>query len=1008
MKRNLRLMAMLWPIVTIMCLEARAQSPDVSGAVPPGTDTTSNVQDTITIEEVQVNTGYQRLPKERATGSFVQIDNELLNRSVSTNLLERLDGITNSVLFDKRGAKPRIQVRGLNTLTQHMSEPLIVVDNFPYEGDIGDINPNDVENITVLKDAAASSIWGARAANGVIVITTKRGAFNKPGRVHFNSNVTIMERTNLFDRPEPGPKDIIEMEKFLFDKGYFDAQIADRTGFPALTPVVEILAAQRDGRLSEQEAMAELGRLSENDARKDFEKYIYRPAVNQQYNAGISGGAGNISYYLSAGVDKNIEELVGNTYDRVSLRSTTTYRPYKTLTVEIGLGYTEHRDINNSLGGYGSAAYKFGSRTMPNYHSLLNEDGGANSIDLDYRALFTDTAGNGMLLDWKYRPLDEMAVQDRSSRGRAMTGNLAINYEIAPFLVADVRYQYQQTQRTDRDYYSGENFYARNLINLFSVPDGGEMRYGVPNDGILDLTTTGIQSHSIRGQLNFENTYGLHSINAFAGGEARQAMNAANMYRTYGYSDVLTTSNVDYVNRLPTFAGIAGNILVPNNAWFSDITNRYISVYANAGYSFRSTYHVTASVRKDASNLFGVKANRRGVPLWSAGVKWDIAKERFYRISAFPYLAFRATYGYGGNVNTGMSAYTTIEYRSANEQPTNVPYAIISQRPNPNLRWEKTRTINMALDFREKEGSVSGSIEYYFKKSTDVLGMEPLDPTVGTASLLTNSAHINGEGLDVQLRFSMFKRRPVHWNLSTNFNYVTYKVTRYLTERSMLGYASSGGLISPFVGYNPYLLVSHRWAGLDPETGDPMGYVGGEISKDYRELLRNPGEEQVIHGPALPPFFGNIINTLTYKQLALSFNITWRMGHYTRLSSVNYGNLFATGNPHIDYLRRWQTPGDEKYTDVPSLVYPNPSVNRDSFYGDAEVNVINSSSIRFTDIRLSYDFTIPRLATNLRLYGYLSNLNVMLWKANDKGIDPEYPEGLLPNKSMAVGLAFDF
>src|SRR5690606_10723837 len=217
------------------------------------------------------------------------------------------------------------------------------------------------------------------------------------------------------------------------------------------------------------------------------------------------------------------------------------------------------------------------------------------------------------------------------------------------------------------------------------------------------------------------------------------------------------------------------------------------------------------------------------------------------------------------------------------------------------------------------------------------------------------------------------------------------KVTRYLTERSMLGYTGSGGLISPFVGYNPYLLVSHRWAGLDSETGDPMGYVRGEISKDYRELLRNPGGEQVIHGPARVPYVGNIINSVTYKQLALSFNITWRMGHYTRLSSVNYGNLFATGDPHIDYLRRWQKPGDEKYTDVPSLVYPNPSVNRDSFYGNAEINVINSSSIRFTDIRLSYDFAIPRLATKLRLYGYLSNLNVMLWKANDKGIDPEYP-----------------
>jgi TonB-dependent SusC/RagA subfamily outer membrane receptor len=230
-----------------------------------------------------VSTGYQKISKDKSPGSFVKIDNELVNRRVSTNIIDRLEGITSGLIFNKN-VNPNlnqssISIRGRTTIYGNPN-PLIVVDNFPYTGDINNINPNDVESITVLKDADAASIWGAYSGNGVIVITTKKGKYNQPLKLSINSNVTVGQKPDLYYTPDLSSSDFIDVEQLLFDKGFYNLKEADPS-HPVISPAVEIMIKKRDQVISADEAKEQLNQLRTQDKRKDLEKYFYRSSVNQ-------------------------------------------------------------------------------------------------------------------------------------------------------------------------------------------------------------------------------------------------------------------------------------------------------------------------------------------------------------------------------------------------------------------------------------------------------------------------------------------------------------------------------------------------------------------------------------------------------------------------------------------------------------------------------------------------------------------------------------------------------
>src|SRR5690606_14880483 len=320
----------LLAVLMSMCLYAVKQV-SAQTAEPAATaviDTTTSIRDTLALEEVQVSTGYQRIPKERATGSFVHIDKKLLNRKVGTNVLDRLDGITSGLIFNSSSTSDElISIRGRSTLLgREAAMPLIVVDNFPYEGNIENINPNNIESITVLKDAAAASIWGARSGNGVIVITTKQGRRNSPLSIEFNANTTIGQKPDLLSlRTALTASDYIDVETELFRKGYYDSDLSNTNSWPAITPVVELLDRHRKGEVDSSALSAYLTGLRQLDVRNDYLAHVYRKSIKQQYALGIRGGTPRNAYSFSLGYDNNDDFIFRNGYKRITLNANNTY-----------------------------------------------------------------------------------------------------------------------------------------------------------------------------------------------------------------------------------------------------------------------------------------------------------------------------------------------------------------------------------------------------------------------------------------------------------------------------------------------------------------------------------------------------------------------------------------------------------------------------------------------------------------------------------------------------------
>ncbi|WP_017260194.1 SusC/RagA family TonB-linked outer membrane protein [Pedobacter arcticus] len=965
-----------------------------------------------TLQEVVVRTGYQKLNKERTTGSFEQVNQQLLNRSVGANILDRLEGVTGSLLFDRRDKeKPRLQIRGLSTLYA-TPDPLIVLDNFPYEGAIENINPNDIESVTVLKDATAASIWGARAANGVIVISTKQGNYSQALKLSLNINTNIAGKPNLMDLQQLDTRNYMAFQKDLFNKGYYDSELNNQSTYSPVGEYIELLAAERGGTMSSQAAITGTEVLQNRDVRRDFEKYLYRNTLAQQYALSMSKGTAGMKYLLSLGYDKSQSNLKGNGSERLSIRFDHHLKMTKRWELESQVYFVANQNENNSPGGYGS--YKTGNRALLPYTQLADEEGSPLAVEKTYRQSYLNSS-NSQLLDWNYRPLEELGLANNAQKGRDLKINLAGLYQIANGIKAELRYQYGNVQLNGYELNSADSYFARDLINQFTQISGTTVSRPIPIGGILDENTQLVQHHSIRGQVSFEKRYGTaHELSAMLGAETRQVNTEGRGDRTYGYDDAHLSYNlVDYLNNYNYYVNGSGRI--PDGRSMVSLTDRFVSFYTNASYSYKKRYTLYASARKDVSNLFGVKANNRGIPLWSAGAAWNISDEDFYSSKWLNYLKARFTYGFSGNLPSGQSASTLLTWYSATGTRNNLPYAVVSTPPNPNLRWEKTGMLNMGLDFALWKHRLWGSVEYYHKQVSDLLGHQDLDPTTGVLSMLTNTAHMKANGFDLNLQ-SRNIEGVFNWQSQFLFSTVKNTVTRYLATPSVYAtsYVGNANTVLPFEGKQPYMVISYPWGGLDPQNGDPIGVdANGLASKNYRDLVGNSllSDGMVFHGTPLPHFFGALRNTFSFRNVSLSANIAYQFAYYFRRNTISYYDFMQFGDAHPDYLLRWQQSGDELHHTVPSMVYPGNQY-RDDLYARSAVTVEKGDHIRLRDLRLSYSLQkkqLPKLPfQQVEIYTYLADLNVLLWKANKAGIDPDFINGMKNPMSIALGIRTNF
>lgn len=961
-----------------------------------------------------VSTGYQTIPKERITGSFAQpLKNEYENR-VAPDVISKLNGITSGLVFNAntlttQGGKPDINIRGRSTIFAN-DQPLIVVDNFPYSGDINNINPNDVESISVLKDAAAASIWGVRAGNGVIVITTRKGKNNQALKIGFNANLTVFNRPDLNYNPNQlDASSYIGLEQYLFGKGFYDASLANTSSYPVISPVVSLLAANRAGTVSTNDLNTQLNVLRNIDVKDQLSKYFYQKATNQQYAINLSGGSDKAIYYFSAGYDHDLASVKDNSNQRFTLNSQNTFFITPKLEVNAGINYIRtNTQFDNTL-------TQTARRLFP-YSQIADKDGNPLPISYNYNQTFIQNSATTGFLDWTYYPLKELGATDNTTKTSDARISTGIKYTFIPGLSAEVKYQFENTQSDNRIYQSQDTYATRDYINTFSVVNNGVVTgYNVPLGGILNLSRGNTISNNVRGQLSYSNHWSDNDLVAILGYELSQTTGESNQSILYGYNnDLATFTNIDAIDSFNTYP--TGSQSIYSGLGVQSTIVRVRSSFANIAYNYKDRYTVSGSARIDGTNYFGVSTNQKNLPLWSAGFKWDISRESFYKLDWLPVLALRTSYGYNGNLIQSITGITTFQYYS-NATYTNYNYALISNIGNPDLRWEKTGIANIGVDFGTKNGNIAGSLEYYFKRESDLLGFKNFPENSGITQLEGNFSNMKGSGYDLSIT-SHNTKGNLKWNTTLLLSHATDKVTSYDVQPYSYQLAGSG-TGAPNINRPVFGVYAYKWRGLDPATGNPIGFVNGSPSQDYSAITVNtPVQDLVYEGPARPTYFGGLNNSFSYKNFRLTFQVNYKLGYYFMAPALNYSTITTSGaflRVNNQFNDRWQVPGDEKRTNVPSLVYPFSS-SRDQFYKYSEVNVESGDHIRLQDITLSYDFTkstyhrLPFAA--LQLFIYANNVGI-IWRKNNKGLDPDAvpttDNTTMPvPRSIAIGIKGNF
>ena len=965
------------------------------------------------LDEVSIlSNGYQFIPKERASGSFTLMDSTLLNRRVSTNILDRLEGVTSGVIFNKNtiGNTPSISIRDRSTIFAN-TNPLIVVDNFPYDGDITNINPQDIASVTILKDAEAASIWGSRAGNGVIVMTTKKGKFNQKPVFNFNSNVSVGGKPDQYYREQLGNKEYMTIEQLLFDKGRYNSKI--NSGYASLSPAVEVMLMRRKNEITEQRKSAMLDSIAMHDNRRDLDRYLYRNSITQQYQINMTGGGIYNKYYVSAGYDKNLGSKVINSSNRytVNASSTTSFLKNRAQ-FTTGLLFSSN---NNQIKG---SDYQ----PIYPYESIADQDGNALAVtDGTLRLSYVDTAGNGKLLDWHYRPLDELQERYHTFLSRLTNYkiNLGLDYIIIPNLSFAVNYTFDKGINEYNENQKADSYYTRNLVNSFTEINRttGSIVNPIPPGDIFVNGNNSYSSHYGRGQLTYKNEFSKkHAINGIAGYEIKDYENTQSYITLYGYDPATATNlntSINPVKYFPFYYN-SSTSRIPMSISNSGTIDRYISYFANTSYTFDQKYILSASTRKDQSNLFGVKSNQKGVPLWSAGLAWNLSKEDFYKFNRLPYLKLRATFGYNGNVDKTTSAYlTTQSVNGGNDW--GMPILQVNNPPNPSLRWEKVKNVNIGIDFGTKDNRITGSIDYWIKDGIDLIGQSPIAPQTGVSIFTGNSANTRSKGIDAILNTLNIDKPGFKWQTVFLFNYNTDKVICYKANRSTNPEVVSANYSNPLEGYSYYSIFSYKWMGLD-STGDPQTLLNGSLSKDYASISNsNNLTDLVYNGTSRPRYYGSLRNTFQYKSWELSLNIIYKCGYYFRRLSLNNLNLYQ-GTGYIksyqqpDYTLRWQHPGDEKITNVPAMLYPAKK-SRDDIYTYSEILIEKADHIRLQDVRLDYQVTKEKIKnlpfSTLNIYLYATNLGI-IWKASHKKVDPDYPTGSPLPAITSLGLKANF
>lgn len=974
------------------------------------------------LDDVEVvSMGYTSLPKERATGAFGRVTAKQLQETPSINILERIQGLVPGVYVDPR--TNAIKIRGVNTFgSDTPRDPLIVIDGFPMAETVdarfsltdkgntqssggailSRINPNDIESITVLKDAAASSIWGAKAANGVIVIETKKGRNTAPS-VNFGTSLSIASPADLNKMDRMSSAQYIDLEKQLVEEGFIADNIVKNSWDPfniskPHSESLEWIFRVKRGTATEQERDAALARLAAADNRSQLKDYLLQKATSQQYNLSVSGGANKNTYFVSANYNKDVPVFRANKAESFNTTANLTNMLFNDrVKLATGITYNYGNSIGNSA-AINALSSNISSGGLLPYEQLKNDNGNNIRRYIQFRPEIMQDFEKKGYLDWAYNPIEELDAASYNDQSHRLRMHMDINTKLTSWADFSVMGQWQR-ELENQENIDGVNSYGqRNLINIGTTfNDKGNYVYGYPMGGRLGIRNYNGSQYLFRTQLNINKPLGAaseHNLNFLAGAEWKQNSYRSSTDAYLGFNADTYSSAV--INPRGSYKTIYGwDSYFSSNASIAKNRNRALSYYSNGAFSaFNGKYVLSGSIRFDDFTLVGASRSERGKPLWSIGGKWDAKKENFLKESKWAdALGIRMTYGVNGTLPTGANRVVVIN--TSNDLITNEVTATIASPANSQISWEKVKTFNVGIDYGIWNNRLQFNLDYYTKKSSDIIYDFPYNPTYGWTSLKFNSSTMEGHGIDLGMS-AIWLRSKVEWKTLFNFGYNTNEVTdsRFKSPTRVLDYIT--GTI-PIVGNATDYMYAYRWAGLDNQGRSQIYKQNGEIvSADAPATALTP-EDLVKVGRTTPPYFGGLFNTFSYRNFTLGVRITYEMGHvFRRLSVQNYPDYAPYSGAiglQSDLAKRWRQPGDEAFTNVPGLSKAGYQYNSLSRYANSDVLVISGSNIRLQQIDLGYNFPFKMLERtpfkSVNVNASVRNLG-LIWRKNKDGIDPSY------------------
>lgn len=978
------------------------------------------------LNEVVV-TGFQTLSKERATGSFDLLRKEQLDKPAS-DLSERLIGTTSGLqgVIDKEG-NMALEIRGQTSLNTS-AKPLIVVDGFAVEGDFSAINPNDVESVTILKDAAAASIWGARSANGVIVITTKKGSKSQKGnpKVEISAFVKMSPKLDLdYYNPVATSAEVIEYEQ----RGYDCTLFGNRWGMveddvesitAGYSKAVVAMNEYRLGKLKEDEFQQTLETLRNSNNKEQIRKYLLQNPMIQQYNINISGGNERMSNMLSLLYENNKDNFKRNSNGKYMVNYRTNVGIFKWLDFHFS-GMVQYNNVKNSGADFTTI------RDLSPYEMLKNPDGSYTQVTKSYympnieRHLPTELFPYA---DWSYNPVQEINNRELGSKNLNIRIQTGLTLKLLEGLTVDSKVQYERFTTNTTGIYNEQTFNVRNTSNIWSAwdRDNNKVSPNLPKGGFKDSSESEVNSYDFRNQFNFDRTFGdRHEISVVGGFNlSEKNYQTTKNPRTYGYDDEKLT-----VGLLPngpggTFKPIYNwegyQIKIPYTSSYTYSTDRYFSLFANAAYTYDRKYTLSGSIRTDASNLITDNNKFRYSPFWSLGLGWQIGKEKFMeQLEFLDRLNMRVTYGYNGNVDKSTSFKPLISVQATQDSYINDYIATISSYGNPRLRWEKTGTWNLGVDYSFFNNRLYGKIDVYTKKGKDLIVSMSIPQVNGTTSQKLNKAGMLNRGVEIEIGTNLPITDQIRWRGNVNFSYNKNKVSDYYkTSYKALELTSYGGTYNYMDGHTASALWAYQYAGAVNEGTDEIPLWRPRVKGPQGELLEfnsynPPGDarEYVIDmGAKVAPYVLGFTSTFNIYDFDLSFIITGKFGHVYRGLAFNYPAM-ADGKalPNKKYKEimnaspqdRVPIPfGQDKYTYgymswgstyCPYLDYLTESANH----------------VRFQEVSIAYNVPNQLLSriglSSLKVYVQGNNLGLIV--KNSNGEDPEYPMGTSPKPEPA-------